>query len=56
MSRQMDRDWIEQEYNKWAKEKICDPCGQASRCEYIATLFAEHIIKRVSQITGKVKE
>jgi len=51
----MGRDWIEQEYNEWAKEKICDPCGQAEKCQYVATLFAEHIIRRTLQSTGDKK-
>lgn len=53
MSKQMDRDWIEQEYEFWAKHKVCDPQGQTERCQYVAQLFAEHVLIRVSQMTPK---
>lgn len=44
----MTEDWIEQEYDKWKNNLICDPLNQAERSQYIARAFALHILKEVS--------
>ncbi len=53
MSRQMTEDWIEEEYEKFRKNEICDPLNTAEPSQYIARAFALYILKRHSQITGE---
>lgn len=55
MSMQMTEDWIEEEYEKWRKNEIHDPLGQTEPAQYIAKIFALHILKKHSQFTGVTK-
>ena len=52
MSKQMTEDWIEQEYDRWSNNDICDPLNQAERCQYVARAFALHILKKSASFHG----
>ena len=54
MSDQMTADWIEQEYNKWGKSVIESKrdAYEIERSQYIAQLFALHILELSSQFIG----
>ena len=40
----MTCDWVEQEYEKW-RTTVHDPLGQTERSQYIAQLFALHMLE-----------
>lgn len=56
MSEQMTEDWIEEEYDRWAKNDVCDPMNQTDRCQYVARMFALHMLKISSQSHSKTTE
>lgn len=54
MSKQMTCDWVEQEYEKWRKN-VHDPSGQTERSQYVAQLFALHMLELSSYYNTGLK-
>jgi len=46
MSEQMSEDWVEQEYDTWRKDVICDPLNTAESSQYVARAFAIYLLKK----------
>ena len=57
MSIQITCDWVEQEYDKWAKD-ITNPTRdeELERSQYIAQAFALHMLKKSSSNPGTTEE